>query len=123
MPTINQLVRKGRDKPKKKPRSPALQGRPQVSGVVTRVMVTNPKKPNSAARKTVRVKLRNGHEITAHVPGEGHNLSEHAIVLVEGGRRKDLPGVKYSVVRGARDCAGVDDRMSSRSKYGTRKPE
>lgn len=120
MPTINQLVRKGRDKPKKKSSAPALQGQPQVRGVCTRVGVTKPKKPNSGHRKVARVRLTNGNEVQALIPGEGHNLQQHSMVLVEGRSRRDLPGVKYQVVRGALDCAGVEDQKNARSKYGTK---
>ena len=122
MPTIQQLIRKGRKDPQKKSTSPALAGSPQKRGVCTRVYTTTPKKPNSALRKVARVRLTNGHEVTAYIPGEGHNLQEHSIVLVRGGRVKDLPGVKYHIVRGALDTAGVSDRKQGRSKYGTKKP-
>ncbi len=122
MPTIQQLIRKGRKPEKKKSTSPALQGSPQKRGVCTRVYTTTPKKPNSALRKVARVRLTNGYEVTAYIPGEGHNLQEHSIVLVRGGRVKDLPGVKYHIVRGALDAAGVADRKQGRSKYGTKKP-
>ncbi len=122
MPTIQQLIRKGRTSKKKKSTSPALQGSPQRRGVCTRVYTTTPKKPNSALRKVARVRLTNGYEVTAYIPGEGHNLQEHSIVLVRGGRVKDLPGVKYHVVRGALDTAGVSDRRQGRSKYGTKRP-
>ena len=123
MPTINQLVRKGRKKQLKKNKVPALQGNPQKRGVCTRVYTTTPKKPNSALRKVARVKLSNNFEVTAYIPGEGHNLQEHSIVLIEGGRVKDLPGVRYHVVRGVLDPAGVEDRRTSRSRYGTKKPK
>ncbi|MFB6240552.1 MAG: 30S ribosomal protein S12 [Gemmatimonadota bacterium] len=123
MPTINQLVRKGRDKPSEKNKAPALEGNPQKRGVCTRVYTTTPKKPNSALRKVARVRLTNGYEVTAYIPGEGHNLQEHSIVLVRGGRVKDLPGVRYHVVRGTLDTAGVEDRKQGRSKYGTKKPD
>ncbi len=122
MPTIQQLIRKGRKPKEKKSTSPALQGSPQRRGVCTRVYTTTPKKPNSALRKVARVRLTNGYEVTAYIPGEGHNLQEHSIVLVRGGRVKDLPGVKYHIVRGALDAAGVADRKQGRSKYGTKKP-
>ncbi|HPJ70803.1 MAG TPA: 30S ribosomal protein S12 [Candidatus Mcinerneyibacteriales bacterium] len=123
MPTINQLVRKGRKKIVKKSKSPAMQGNPQKRGVCTRVTTQTPKKPNSALRKIARVKLSNQFEVTAYIPGEGHNLQEHSIVLIRGGRVKDLPGVRYHIVRGALDTAGVDGRMQSRSKYGTKRPK
>jgi len=122
VPTIQQLVRKGRKSETEKSDSPALEGSPQRRGVCTRVYTTTPKKPNSALRKVTRVRLTNGNEVTAYIPGEGHNLQEHSIVLVRGGRVKDLPGVKYHVVRGALDAAGVQDRRQGRSKYGTKKP-
>jgi len=123
MPTINQLVRKGRKKQTKKSKVPALKSSPQKRGVCTRVYTTTPKKPNSALRKVARVKLSNNFEVTAYIPGEGHNLQEHSIVLIEGGRVKDLPGVRYHVVRGVLDPAGVEDRRTSRSRYGTKKPK
>lgn len=123
MPTINQLVRKGREKETKKKKTPALQGSPQRRGVCTRVYTTTPKKPNSALRKVARVRLTTGYEVTAYIPGEGHNLQEHNIVLVRGGRVKDLPGIRYTVVRGALDTSGVEGRRQGRSKYGTKKPE
>ncbi len=123
MPTINQLVRKGRKKVKKKTGAPALQGCPQKRGVCTRVYTSTPKKPNSAIRKVARVRLTNGMEVTAYIPGEGHNLQEHSIVLVRGGRVKDLPGVRYHIVRGSLDSDGVEDRKARRSKYGVRKPK
>ncbi|HKJ66590.1 MAG TPA: 30S ribosomal protein S12 [bacterium] len=122
MPTINQLVRKGREKVEKKKSAPALKGNPQKRGVCTRVYTTTPKKPNSALRKVTRVRLTNGMEVTAYIPGEGHNLQEHSIVLIEGGRVKDLPGVRYHIIRGTLDTAGVEDRKTSRSRYGTKKP-
>ncbi len=122
MPTINQLVRKGRRKVEKKKSAPALKGNPQKRGVCTRVYTTTPKKPNSALRKVTRVRLTNGMEVTAYIPGEGHNLQEHSIVLIEGGRVKDLPGVRYHIIRGTLDTAGVEDRRTSRSRYGTKKP-
>lgn len=118
MPTINQLVRKGRKKPQKKSKSPVLDSCPQRRGVCLQVKTMTPKKPNSALRKVARVRLSNGKEITAYIGGEGHNLQEHSIVLVRGGRVRDLPGVRYHVVRGTLDCSGVDDRKQSRSKYG-----
>ena len=120
MPTINQLVRKGRQQQEKKNRTPALKGAPQKRGVCTRVYTTTPKKPNSALRKVARVRLTNGMEITAYIPGIGHNLQEHSVVLVRGGRVKDLPGVRYKVVRAALDAAGVANRKQSRSKYGVK---
>lgn len=123
MPTIQQLVRRGRKKIKEKSKSPALVGSPQARGVCTRVFTTTPKKPNSAMRKVARVKLANGNEITAYIPGEGHNLQEHSVVLVRGGRVKDLPGVKYHIVRGALDTAGVENRKQSRSLYGAKRPK
>ncbi len=123
MPTINQLVRKGRQKVKKKSKAPALEGNPQKRGVCVRVYTTTPKKPNSALRKVARVRLSNGYEVTCYIPGEGHNLQEHSIVLVRGGRVKDLPGVRYKIIRGALDAAGVQNRRQSRSKYGTKKPK
>ena len=121
MPTINQLVRKGRDKISKRNKVPALEACPQKRGVCTRVYTTTPKKPNSAMRKVARVKLTNGNEVNAYIPGEGHNLQEHSIVLVRGGRVKDLPGVRYHIVRGALDTGGVDGRLQRRSKYGDKK--
>ena len=120
MPTINQLVRQGRKRIKKKGTAPALAGSPQRRGVCTRVYTTTPKKPNSALRKVARVRLTNGFEVTAYIPGEGHNLQEHSIVLIRGGRVKDLPGVRYHIVRGVLDTSGVQDRKQSRSKYGTK---
>lgn len=123
MPTINQLCRLGRQKNKYKSKSPALKNAPQARGVCTRVFTTTPKKPNSALRKVARVKLSTGIEVTAYIPGEGHNLQEHSVVLVRGGRVKDLPGVKYHIVRGALDAAGVENRKQSRSKYGTKRPK
>ncbi len=123
MPTINQLVRKGRKSIKKKTNSPALDACPQKRGVCTRVMTITPKKPNSALRKVARVRLSNGVEVTAYIPGIGHNLQEHSVVLLRGGRVKDLPGVRYHIVRGARDTLGVDSRKQGRSKYGTKKPK
>ena len=123
MPTINQLVRKGRKKISKKKKTPALQENPLRRGVCIRVYTTTPKKPNSALRKVARVRLTNGHEVTAYIPGIGHNLQEHSIVLVRGGRVKDLPGVRYKIIRGALDAAGVDERRSGRSRYGAKKPK
>ncbi len=123
MPTINQIVRKGRKKIKVRKKTLALQGCPQRRGVCTRVYTTTPKKPNSALRKVARVKLTTGYEVTAYIPGEGHNLQEHSIVLVRGGRVKDLPGVRYHIIRGALDASGVEDRRQGRSKYGTKKPK
>jgi len=123
VPTINQLVRKGREKVKKKSKAPALEGNPQKRGVCVRVYTTTPKKPNSALRKVARVRLSNGYEVTCYIPGIGHNLQEHSIVLVRGGRVKDLPGVRYKIIRGALDAAGVKDRKQSRSKYGTKRPK
>lgn len=122
MPTINQLVRKGRKKVKKKTKSPALEGCPQKRGVCVRVYTTTPKKPNSALRKVTRVRLSNGIVVTAYIPGEGHTLQEHSIVLVRGGKVKDLPGVRYHIVRGVYDSTGVEGRRKSRSQYGTKKP-
>ncbi len=121
MPTINQLIRNGRKKVKKKNQAPALEGCPQKRGVCTRVYTDNPKKPNSALRKLARVRLTNGKEVTCYIPGEGHNLQEHSVVLVRGGRVKDLPGVRYHIVRGTLDTAGVDERRQGRSKYGVKK--
>ena len=123
MPTINQLVRKGRKKLVKKKKTPALQENPLRRGVCIRVYTTTPKKPNSALRKVARVRLTNGQEVTAYIPGIGHNLQEHSIVLVRGGRVKDLPGVRYKVIRGVLDTAGVDERRSGRSRYGAKKPK
>lgn len=121
MPTINQLVRKGRRDKKKKTKTPALQGCPQRRGVCTQVKTSTPKKPNSALRKIARVRLTNGIEVTSYIPGIGHNLQEHSIVLIRGGRAKDLPGVRYRIIRGSLDAAGVVDRKQSRSRYGTKK--
>ena len=121
MPTINQLVRHGREVEKTKSKSPAMQNSPQRRGVCTRVYTTTPKKPNSAMRKVARVKLRNGTEVTAYIPGEGHNLQEHSLVLVRGGRVKDLPGVRYKIVRGALDTQAVKNRKQARSRYGAKK--
>ncbi|NLY38961.1 MAG: 30S ribosomal protein S12 [Firmicutes bacterium] len=123
MPTLNQLVRKGRQKQTRKSTAPALQRSPQKRGVCTRVSTTTPKKPNSALRKIARVRLTNGIEVTAYIPGIGHNLQEHSVVLVKGGRVKDLPGVRYHLIRGALDAAGVENRMQGRSKYGTKRPK
>jgi small subunit ribosomal protein S12 len=123
MPSIQQLVRKGREQLTFKSKSPALLDCPQRRGVCTRVYTTTPKKPNSALRKVARVRLTNGREVNAYIGGEGHNLQEHSIVLVRGGRVKDLPGVRYHIVRGALDTAGVDKRMQSRSKYGAKRPK
>ena len=123
MPTIQQLVRKGRKKLKSKSKSPALDSCPQKRGVCTRVYTTTPKKPNSAMRKVARVRLSHGKEVNAYIPGEGHNLQEHSIVLIGGGRVKDLPGVRYHVIRGTLDTGGVDDRTQRRSKYGAKKPK
>ena len=123
MPTINQLVRKGRRKVLSKSKSPLLQGNPFKRGVCVTVKTMPPKKPNSALRKIARVRLSNGRELTAYIPGEGHNLQEHSIVLVRGGRVRDLPGVRYHIVRGIDDAAGVADRRKSRSKYGPKKPK
>ena len=122
MPTINQLIRKGRKKVGRKISTPALGGNPQKRGVCTRVYTTTPKKPNSALRKVAKVRLSNGIEVIAYIPGEGHNLQEHSIVLIEGGRVKDLPGVRYHIVRGTMDTAGVSDRKTSRSRYGAKRP-
>lgn len=123
MPTINQLVRKARKRIKKKNHVPALDKCPQKRGVCTRVYTSTPKKPNSALRKVARVRLTNGVEVTAYIPGEGHNLQEHSIVLIRGGRVKDLPGVRYHVIRGVLDTQGVSSRKKSRSKYGTKRPK
>ena len=120
MPTIQQLVRKGREELVKKSKAPALRGSPQRRGVCVRVYTTTPKKPNSALRKVARVRLTNGVEVTCYIPGEGHNLQEHSIVLIRGGRVKDLPGVRYHIVRGTLDASGVSGRKKSRSKYGTK---
>ncbi|MFN3728271.1 MAG: 30S ribosomal protein S12 [Fimbriimonadaceae bacterium] len=123
MPTTNQLVRKGRVKAKEKSKSPALKSNPQKRGVCTVVRAVSPKKPNSALRKVARVRLVNGVEVTAYIPGEGHNLQEHSVVLVRGGRVKDLPGVRYHIVRGAEQTAGTSNRKQGRSKYGTKRPK
>ena len=123
MPTINQLIRSGREKVEKKNKAPALSSCPQRRGVCTRVYTTTPKKPNSALRKVARVRLTNSIEVTAYIPGEGHNLQEHSIVLICGGRVKDLPGVRYHIIRGTLDTGGVKDRRQSRSKYGAKRPK
>jgi small subunit ribosomal protein S12 len=123
MPTINQLIRQGRREIARRDKAPALKGSPQKRGVCTRVYTTTPKKPNSALRKVARVRLTNGFEVTSYIPGEGHNLQEHSIVLIRGGRVKDLPGVRYHIVRGTLDAAGVGDRRKSRSKYGAKRPK
>ena len=123
MPTINQLVRKGRKQIKKKNKAPALESCPQKRGVCTRVYTTTPKKPNSALRKVARVRLTNGIEVTSYIPGIGHNLQEHSVVLIRGGRVKDLPGVRYHIIRGTLDALGVQDRRKARSKYGTKRPK
>ena len=123
MPRISQLIRKGRKMVKSKTNTPALKGSPQKRGVCTRVYTSTPKKPNSALRKVARVRLTNQMEVTAYIPGEGHNLQEHSIVLIRGGRVKDLPGVRYHVIRGTMDASGVADRMQARSKYGAKKPK
>ncbi len=123
MPTINQMVRKGRQPKKSTTSTPALRGAPQKRGVCTRVYTTTPKKPNSALRKVARVRLTNGMEVTSYIPGEGHNLQEHSVVLVRGGRVKDLPGVRYKIIRAALDAAGVSDRKQARSKYGAKAPK
>jgi small subunit ribosomal protein S12 len=123
VPTINQLVRKSREQVLWKSKSPALQGNPQKRGVCTRVYTTTPKKPNSALRKVARVRLTNGIEVTAYIPGEGHNLQEHSLVMIRGGRVKDLPGVRYHIIRGTLDTQGVQDRKQGRSKYGAKRPK
>ena len=123
MPTINQLVRHGRKDVAKKEKAPALRGNPQKRGVCTRVYTTTPKKPNSALRKVAKVRLTNGYEVISYIGGEGHNLQEHSVVLIRGGRVKDLPGVRYHMVRGSLDTAGVKDRKQSRSKYGAKRPK
>jgi small subunit ribosomal protein S12 len=123
MPTINQLIRIGRKKARKKDKTPALQGCPQKRGVCVRVYTSTPKKPNSALRKVARVRLTNGIEVTSYIPGVGHNLQEHSVVLIRGGRVKDLPGVRYHILRGTMDTSGVDDRRQGRSKYGAKKPK
>ena len=123
MPTVNQLIRKPRTTPKAKVKTPALRGAPQKRGVCTRVYTTTPKKPNSALRKVARVRLTNAMEVGAYIPGEGHNLQEHSVVLIRGGRVKDLPGVRYHIIRGTLDTTGVANRKQSRSKYGTKRPK
>lgn len=123
MPTINQLIRRERQKQKRKTTSPALEGSPQKRGVCVRVYTTTPKKPNSALRKVARVRLTNGYEVTSYIPGVGHNLQEHSVVLIRGGRVKDLPGVRYHIIRGTLDTQGVADRKNARSKYGTKRPK
>ncbi|HCS12506.1 MAG TPA: 30S ribosomal protein S12 [Zetaproteobacteria bacterium] len=123
MPTINQLIRKGRQDKRKINKVPALDACPQRRGVCTRVYTTTPKKPNSALRKVARVRLTNGHEVTAYIPGEGHKLQEHSVVLIRGGRVKDLPGVRYHILRGVLDTSGVDGRKQARSKYGAKRPK
>ena len=123
MPTIQQLIRQGRSSKSSKTKTPALKGSPQRRGVCTRVFTTTPKKPNSALRKVARVRLTSGVEITAYIPGEGHNLQEHSVVLIRGGRVRDLPGVRYHIVRGTLDASGVEGRHKSRSKYGTKRPK
>ncbi len=123
MPTVNQLVRKGRVTKKEKSKSPALESCPQKRGVCTRVFTTTPKKPNSAMRKVARIRLTNNIEVTGYIPGVGHSLQEHSIVMIRGGRVKDLPGVRYHVIRGTLDCEGVQERMRGRSKYGSKRPK
>ena len=123
MPTVNQLIRKPRIAPVKRNKVPAMQANPQKRGVCTRVYTTTPKKPNSALRKVAKIRLVNGFEVIGYIPGEGHNLQEHSVVMIRGGRVKDLPGVRYHVVRGTLDAAGTKDRKTSRSKYGTKKPK
>lgn len=123
MPTVNQLIRKPRKRPISRNKVPALQASPQKRGVCTRVYTTTPKKPNSALRKVARVRLTNGFEVTSYIPGEGHNLQEHSVVLIRGGRVKDLPGVRYHILRGVLDTQGVKDRRQRRSKYGTKRPK
>ena len=123
MPTIQQLVRKGRQDKSSKTNTPALKGSPQRRGVCTRVYTTTPKKPNSALRKVARVRLTNGFEVTSYIPGEGHNLQEHSVVMIRGGRVKDLPGVRYHIIRGSLDTQGVKDRRQRRSKYGAKRPK
>ncbi len=123
MPTVNQLIRKPRLAPATRNKVPAMQQNPQKRGVCTRVYTTTPKKPNSALRKVCRVRLTNGYEVTSYIGGEGHNLQEHSVVMIRGGRVKDLPGVRYHTVRGTLDCAGVNDRKQSRSKYGAKRPK
>ena len=123
MPTINQLIKNGRQKVKKKAKTPALKGSPQKRGVCIRVYTSTPKKPNSALRKVARVRLTNGIEVTSYIPGVGHNLQEHSVVLIRGGRVKDLPGIRYHIIRGTLDSTGVEDRRRGRSKYGTKRPK
>ncbi len=123
MPTVNQLVRKGRKVPLSRNKVPAMEACPQKRGVCTRVYTTTPKKPNSALRKVARVRLTNGYEVTSYIPGEGHNLQEHSVVTIRGGRVKDLPGVRYHIIRGSQDTQGVADRRQRRSKYGTKRPK
>ena len=123
MPTINQLIRHGRSRPTKKTKVPAMQSCPQKRGVCTRVYTTTPKKPNSALRKVARIRLTNGFEVTSYIPGEGHNLQEHSVVMIRGGRVKDLPGVRYHIIRGNLDTQGVADRRQRRSKYGAKRPK
>ena len=123
MPTINQLIRQGRQKARRKDKTPALQDCPQKRGVCVRVYTSTPKKPNSALRKVARVRLTNGIEVTSYIPGVGHNLQEHSVVLIRGGRVKDLPGVRYHIIRGTMDTSGVDDRRKARSKYGAKRPK
>ena len=123
MPTVNQLLRKKRNRPKARNKVPALEQSPQKRGVCLKVYTTTPKKPNSALRKVARVRLSNGHEVISYIPGEGHNLQEHSVVLLRGGRVKDLPGVRYHIIRGTLDSAGVNDRLQRRSKYGSKKPK
>ncbi|MCU0577649.1 MAG: 30S ribosomal protein S12 [Desulfobacterota bacterium] len=123
MPTLNQLVRKGRKTVEKRQKTRALQACPQKRGVCVRVYTTTPKKPNSALRKVARVRLTNGYEVTSYIPGEGHNLQEHSVVMIRGGRVKDLPGVRYHIIRGIMDSEGVSERRKSRSKYGTKRPK
>ena len=123
MPTVNQLVRKGRKAPKAKTKTPALRGAPQKRGVCTRVYTTTPKKPNSALRKVCKVRLTNGFEVISYIGGEGHNLQEHSVVMIRGGRVKDLPGVRYHTLRGVLDCAGLEKRRQGRSKYGAKRPK
>ena len=123
MPTINQLIRKSRQRPVSRNKVPAMEACPQKRGVCTRVYTTTPKKPNSALRKVARVRLTNGFEVTSYIPGEGHNLQEHSVVMIRGGRVKDLPGVRYHIIRGVLDTVGVGDRRQSRSKYGAKRPK
>ena len=123
MPTINQLIKNGRQRVKKKNKTPAIKGCPQKRGVCIRVYTSTPKKPNSALRKVARVRLTNGIEVTSYIPGIGHNLQEHSVVLIRGGRVKDLPGIRYHIIRGTLDSSGVEDRRRGRSKYGTKKPK